>query len=293
MKFLVTGANGFIGSHLVDSLQDQGHGIFKITSENGGVLDDKNYEQFLEKEIDVVVHLAGKTFVPESWEKPADYLNHNVNGTINSLEFCRNTKSKLIYISSYMYGSPDYLPIDEKHPIKVFNPYGLSKRIAEEVCEFYRNNFGMNVVIMRPFNIYGLGQNLNFIIPFILDQLINGSEVKVKDLEPKRDYLFIRDFIDSILSVSDEKVKTGTFNIGSGVSYSVQEIIDEAQQILGTNFPISQTGERRENEVMDVVADISCLKQERNWTPKHSLKEGLAACIDSLKKSSPHPNNGG
>jgi UDP-glucose 4-epimerase len=284
MKFLVTGANGFIGSHLVLILQELGHEIFKITSEKSGVLDYKNYEPFHEKGIDVIVHLAGKTFVPESWEKPADYLNHNVNGTINSLEFCRITNSKLIYISSYMYGSPDYLPVDEKHPIKVFNPYGLSKRMAEEVCEFYRDNFGISVVIMRPFNIYGPGQNSKFLIPFILDQLVNGTEVKVKDLAPKRDFLFIADFIDSILKVADITVNAGTFNIGSGMSYSVQEIIDQVQSILGTSYPSSDSGERRENEVMDVLADISALRRECNWAPRHSLKDGLKACIDLINK---------
>jgi len=284
MKFLVTGANGFIGSHLVFSLQELGHEIFKITSEKNGVLDYKNYEPFLEKGIDVIVHLAGKTFVPESWEKPADYLNHSVNGTINSLEFCRITNSKLIYISSYMYGSPDYLPIDENHPIKVFNPYGLSKRLAEEVCEFYRDNFNMSVLIMRPFNIYGPGQNANFLIPFILNQLLNGTEVKVKDLAPKRDYLYIDDFIDSILKIADKTVHTGTFNIGSGVSYSVQEIIDQVQSILGTSYPSSDSGEQRENEVMDVVADISALRRECNWAPHYGLKDGLKAFINSLKK---------
>ena len=284
MKFLVTGAKGFIGTHLVEALESRAHEVFKITSNNRGVLDYQNFEQFIGEEIDVLVHLAGKTFVPESWDKPASYLNQNVIGTLNSLEFCRNTKSKLIYISSYMYGSPDYLPVDEKHPIKVFNPYGLSKRMAEEVCEFYRDNFGMSVVIMRPFNIYGPGQNSNFLIPFILDQLVNGTEVKVKDLAPKRDFLFIADFIDSILKVADITVNTGTFNIGSGMSYSVQEIIDQSQSILGTNYPSSDSGERRENEVMDVVADISELRRECNWVPQHSLKDGLKACIDLLNK---------
>jgi nucleoside-diphosphate-sugar epimerase len=287
MKFLVTGANGFIGSHLVVGLLDQGHEIFKMTSENSGVLEYKNYEPFKEKGIEVVVHLACKTFVPESWDKPADYLIQNVSGTINSLEFCRITKSKLIYISSYMYGSPDYLPIDEKHPIKVFNPYSLSKRMSEEVCEFYRDNFSMSVLIMRPFNIYGPGQNSVFLIPFILEQLLKGTEVKVKDFAPQRDFLYIVDFIDSIIKVADKSINTGTFNIGSGVSYSVKEIIDLVQGILGTTYPSSDSKERRENEVMNVVADISALRRECNWEPKYSLKDGLKEWIDTLIPHSP------
>ena len=156
--------------------------------------------------------------------------------------------------------------------------------MAEEVCEFYRDYFSMSVLIMRPFNIYGPGQNANFLIPFILDQLLNTTEVKVKDLAPKRDYLYIDDFIDSILKVADKTVDTGTFNIGSGVSYSVQEIIDQVQSILGTSYPSSDSGERRENEVMDVVADISALRRECNWAPQYGLKAGLNACINSLKK---------
>jgi nucleoside-diphosphate-sugar epimerase len=282
MNFLITGSNGFIGSHLVSSLENLGNKVFKITSTKNGVLDYQNYVQFLEQNISVVVHLAGKTFVPESWEKPGLYLNQNINGVINSLEFCRKKKCKLIYISSYMYGNPDYLPVDENHPIKVFNPYGLSKRISEELCEFYKDNYDLSIVILRPFNIYGPRQNSNFLIPFILDQLMNGTEVRVKDLEPKRDYLFISDFVNCVIIVSKDSVSNGTYNIGSGISYTVRQIIEEAQLILGTNYPIINEAERRENEVLDVVADIKAIQKITDWHPHYTLQMGLIECIHHM-----------
>jgi GDP-4-dehydro-6-deoxy-D-mannose reductase len=283
MKFLITGSSGFIGTHLVSRLEDDGNEVFKIDSTNEGVLDLNNFKKFKKHQIEVIIHLAGQTFVPDSWKKPADYLKNNLIGTINTIEFCRNSEAKFIYVSSYMYGSPDYLPIDELHPIKALNPYGLSKCLSEEVCEFYRDNYSLDVVIVRPFNIYGPGQKTDFLVPLILDQLINGVEVSVKDLGPKRDYLFIADFIDALICLSRKEIKSGIYNLGSGVSYSVKEVIDAAQLILETGHKVFETEERRGNEVMNVVADIGAIAERCDWKPQWGIEAGLAACIDKVK----------
>jgi len=284
MKFLITGSSGFIGKHLASRLESDGNEVFKIDSTNSGVLDLNNFEDFSKQQIEVLIHLAGQTFVPDSWEKPADYLKNNLIGTINAIEFSRIIGAKFIYVSSYIYGSPDYLPIDESHPLKAFNPYGLSKCLSEEVCGFYRDNYSLDVIIIRPFNIYGPGQKINFLVPFILDQLINGTEVSVKDLGPKRDYLFVSDFVDAMISLSRNEIKSGIYNLGSGVSYSVKEVIDIAQSILNTKHKVFETGERRGNEVMDVIADIGLIYEACGWKPQWSIQNGLEACIDKLKK---------
>ena len=139
------------------------------------------------------------------------------------------------------------------------------------------------MVIVRPFNIYGPGQKTDFLVPLILDQLINGVEVSVKDLGPKRDYLFIADFIDALICLSRKEIKSGIYNLGSGVSYSVKEVIDAAQLILETGHKVFETEERRGNEVMNVVADIGAIAERCDWKPQWGIEAGLAACIDKVK----------
>jgi nucleoside-diphosphate-sugar epimerase len=234
--------------------------------------------------MDVVIHLASRTFVPDSWNDPLGFVEINLNGTICCLEYCRMHNSRLIYLSSYLYGNPDHLPISELATLHVNNPYGLSKKIAEESCSFYFNNFGVNTVILRPFNVYGPGQVTDFLIPMIIDQVMSRKAIKVKDLNPKRDYIYIDDLINAI--IDSIKLDNGLYilNIGSGTSYSVAEVIEYIQKIEGTTLSVTSSNEKRPDEIMETKADISKAKEIMGWSPKWSLELGIAQTISVLKK---------
>ena len=158
MKLAITGCNGFIGSHLVKRLLKDGHDLIKIDFNYGYDLTDWSSLQSLEK-FDVLFHLAAKSYVPESYDNPQPFYYTNIVGTLNALELCRLHNAKMIYTSSYVYGQPKYLPIDEEHLVIPFNPYAQSKIIGEDLCKAYHRDFGLNVLTIRPFNIYGTGQS--------------------------------------------------------------------------------------------------------------------------------------
>ena len=231
---------------------------------------------------DIVIHLAAKTFVPASWNDPIPFFETNTLGTTRALEYCRIHQAKLIFISSYLYGNPESLPIYETAPINTPNPYALSKKISEDICSFYAANYGVSVIILRPFNIYGFGQPASFLIPLLINQLLTQQSFHVKDLIPKRDYLYISDLINAIIkaiSLSDFEI----INIGSGLSYSVQEIIETIQEISGTAYPINSEHQIRKEEIMNTVAGISKAATLLNWSPQISLKEGLSKMILATK----------
>jgi nucleoside-diphosphate-sugar epimerase len=227
--------------------------------------------------VDVVVHLAAKTFVPESWDAPALFMRTNLLGTIEALEYCREHRARLVFLSSYMYGAVAQQPIPEGTPLVAANPYALSKKLAEEACEFYANRFDVEATIVRPFNIYGPGQADAFLIPTILRQLAAGTEIRVKDLEPRRDFVYVSDVVAAILQAVNRAGRGGVFNIGSGTSHSVAELIQAIQEVWGTNLPVRVDGARRQGEVMDTVADIARARQHLGWTPRVTLRQGLEA----------------
>src|SRR5690606_33893882 len=136
--------------------------------------------------VDVVVHLAARSYVPDSWEVPADFLRTNLTGALEALEYCRLHNARLVFPSSYMYGDAGSQPIPESHPLVAKNPYALSKKLAEDAARFFAERFNVRTTILRPFNIYGPGQSEAFLIPWILRQLKSGTEVRVKDVEPRR-----------------------------------------------------------------------------------------------------------
>ena len=275
---LVTGSDGFVGINLVNELKKQGYIVYTFDKNDGDiaetVLDFQNIEH--------VFHLAALTFVPASWENPADFYRTNVMGTNQVLELCRKTNCSLTYLSSYVYGIPEYFPIDEKHSIIPNTPYNHSKLLGEELCKFYNKNFGVDVTIFRPFNIYGIGQNKNFLIPTIVSQVLDKetTEIKVQNLSPKRDFLYIDDFISALIKTIELK-EFNTFNIGSGKSYSVNEIINFALEISNEQKTIIETVKNRINEVNDVVSDISLIKKILDWEPKFDMKKGLELIIKS------------
>lgn len=278
-EILVTGAKGFLGSALLAQLQSQGMKVYGIDVEQGDITLEDTLKPYEIKNITHVVHLAGKTFVPESWEHPFSFYQVNVMGTLNVLEFCRRTKASLTYISSYLYGEPESLPISENHPVKSYNPYSHSKVLAENACDFYSRAYGLKIVILRPFNAFGPGQPSRFIIPEIIER-VKDPEVKVvevMDLRPRRDYIFISDLTNAIrLSIH---APSGIFNLGSGYSVSVEEIIREVMEITGIHKEYRSRGTERPNEIFDLYADISRAKRELQWEPMIRFEEGLAQCL--------------
>ena len=227
----------------------------------------------------VVVHLAARSFVPDSWNQPAEYLHTNLLGTVQALEFCRLSGARLVFLSSYMYGATESIPIPETAELAVRSPYALSKMFAEKACQFYLENLGTKVTILRPFNVYGAGQIDTFLVPWIINQVRSGGTIHVKDLEPRRDYIYIKDLVTAIICAINQNTSGGVFNIGSGSSYSVAELIATIQRLLSTTRPVISSTERRPGEIMNTVADITAAARGLGWAPHFSLQDGL---IDML-----------
>ena len=206
-------------------------------------------------------------------------------GTSTVLEFCRETGAKLTYVSSYLYGKPDYLPIDELHPVKVYNPYNHSKNVAEEICRFYNENFRTGVIILRPFNAFGPGQKGQFIIPEIIAQVLdpNVKTVEVMDLRPKRDYIYIDDLVEAL--VLSANAKEGIYNVGSGYSVSVEDIIRLVFELTGIQKPYASKNAERQNEIFDLYADITKISKAFNWQPGTSFRDGISGCIRSMMQA--------
>jgi nucleoside-diphosphate-sugar epimerase len=272
-EILVTGASGFIGSHLVPRLRAEGHHVVAVDSSAGDVADASTWESL--PRTDVVIHLAARSFVPDSWRDPAAYIRSNTLGTVGALDYCRTPGARLVFLSSYMYGEPERLPIDESAPVVVRNPYALSKQLAEDACRFYADAYGVAVTVLRPFNVYGSGQNEPFLIPFVVRQVGDGRVIRVKDLGPKRDYVYVKDVVDAVVRAAEQAGGFCVYNVGSGASHSVDELIAEIQAVRGTALPVEADGERRKDEIMETVADISAARQALGWSPRFSLRAGL------------------
>jgi nucleoside-diphosphate-sugar epimerase len=275
---LVTGSNGFVGSKLVEFLKKK---EFVVKEFDQGIGDISDY-QFSFDDLGHVFHLASQTYVPASWDRPLDFYRTNVLGTTNVLELCRRQNCSITYVSSYVYGTPEYLPVDEKHPIHPASPYNHSKLVAEEICKYYSDTFNVPVAILRPVNIYGPGQREEFLIPTIINQVMDPSVkvISVKDSRPKRDYLYIDDFLNAMLCTMGIK-RFEFFNIGSGSSVSVEEIILTALRCAAIDKPYKSENSERKNEIWDVYADISKFRERFCWLPQVSFEEGISRCIKS------------
>jgi nucleoside-diphosphate-sugar epimerase len=282
-SIFITGSRGDIGSRLKAGFISLGHKV--RGSENETLrIENKDYFDAIDnpESIDVLYHLAAISFVPLSWDNPSDFIKINVLGTSNVLDFCNTYNIKLVYISSYAYGIPQYLPIDENHPVLSVNPYALSKNMGEQLCEFYGKNFQLSYNIIRPFNVFGSLKNKSMLIPEIIDQIIEGENVKVKDLVPKRDYIFIDDVID-FLMISKSKFTNDVYNLGSGLSYSVKEIIDTCQKVWGTDIEVVSAQVTRKNEIPETISNMAKVKNVFNWSPKFNLEEGLIVMKDKIE----------
>jgi nucleoside-diphosphate-sugar epimerase len=269
---LVTGAGGFIGSHLVKALRAAGHFVATHSTREGNIANcSLNFEG-----VGHVFHLAARTFVPDSWSAPLSFYEVNLLGTVNVLEFCRISGASLTLMSSYVYGRPARLPISEDAPLQAFNPYSHTKILAEETGRYYQQQFGVPVTIIRPFNIYGQGQDRRFLIPSILAQAVDAriATIVVADLLPRRDYIFIADLINLLMRTVFRR-EGGTFNAGSGCSWGVDEVIAIVNQLLPAPKIVQSEGRPRMEEVSDVIADISRARREFGWEPRVTFPDGL------------------
>lgn len=276
---LVTGATGFIGRHLTAALRAKGLIVIARGSADGDISCAP-----INEVVGHVFHLAGKTFVPESWEAPFNFYAVNVLGTVNVLDLCRRTGASATLVSSYVYATPQWLPITEDHPVQAWNPYSHTKIMAEDAARFYCEQFGTKSCVVRPFNIYGPGQARHFLIPSLIAQALDHTqaEICVADDGPKRDYLHVNDLV-ALLATTYEQRALGTYNAGSGTSVSIAELVTIINHAAGTNKPLRSEGRRRAHEVMDVVADSSKVEKELGWRPRISLQEGIAELVHEIR----------
>jgi GDP-4-dehydro-6-deoxy-D-mannose reductase len=268
---LITGASGFIGNHLIKKIPKYSTPIEK----NGKKIDLREKEKVLKlKKVNTVIHLAGKT--PYSKELSNNELfEHNILGTLNILEYCVSKKvEKLIFVSSYIYGNSKNNPINEKHIVHPHNTYTKSKYLAEELCKDYAKKFGIKVIILRPFNLFGNLQKKGFLISNIVEAIKNNSSISITNKNNKRDYLLIDDFIDVILKMIDFDCKLEIFNIGSGKSYSFEKIIQLFERKSGKTIK-RKNKVSKDNNISKIQADISKITKKTGWYPKYNFEEGV------------------
>ena len=281
MKYniLITGSDGFVGKKLCQRLIENHD--FSLQCIDIKDVDLTRWENVKEKiqPFDKVVHLAAVSYVPDSYKFPRRFYETNILSTLNILELCKEYNAGIIFASSYVYGKPQYLPIDEEHPIGAINPYAESKIIGERLCKAYHRDFGIKYAIIRPSNIYGKGQNSNFLIPTILNQLSTGN-ISLQSSKPKRDFIHIDDIISFYEKVIKKDFDSIILNAGSGKSISVEKLVEMILSFSSkTDVKVYYKDQERKNEVLDVVYDISRAGEYLGWKPEVSLEKGITSLL--------------
>lgn len=274
---IVTGANGFIGKALCKRLEAQGLSVLRLGRKEGCVSEGSTWNALPVAR--TVFHLAGRSFVPQSWVESVDFMRINVLGTEQALDYCRKSGASLVFASAYVYGIPDKLPIAESDAARPNNPYALSKLLAEQLCEFSSTIHNVTTSVLRIFNVFGPGQRPEFLIPSIINQVFSSDRVSVQDLTPRRDYIFIDDVVDAFIKAGELTSGFRRLNIGSGVSHSVEDVIECVQAAAGTRLPIVSNAIERKQEIPDVQADTVLSLAELGWQPTTSLRDGILKII--------------
>lgn len=269
---LLTGAEGFIGRALQKRLKSEGVEVCPLSRKNGDIADSRYWSTLPKAK--AIVHLAASSYVPDSWKMVPAFLEANVIGTQHALEWCKRNNAHMVMASAYVYGIPTHLPILESDNPVPNNPYALSKYLAEQCAMFAAKFSEVDVTILRLFNVFGLGQREEFLIPTLLKQL-SGSEIKVMDLAPRRDYIYLEDVVDAFMLALKNPSGFQCLNIGSGVSHSIAEVVETIQLIAGTELPVRSTMQSRFQEIPDVRANISKAKEVLGWEPVYDLASGI------------------
>ena len=320
MRVLVTGADGFIGSHLTEALVRNGYEVRAFVYYNSfnswGWLDhcaddvQGKFEVFagdirdphgVKKAMtgcDAVIHLAALIAIPFSYHSPDSYVDTNIKGTLNVLQAARELNvSRVIHTStSEVYGTAQYVPIDEKHPLQGQSPYSASKIGADQLAFSFYSSFNLPVVTLRPFNTYGPRQSARAVIPTIITQIANGNnQIKLGSVTPTRDFNFISDTVKGFISALSSKSGVGeVINLGSNFEISIQDITSLIGEIMNQEIKVIASDERirpENSEVNRLWADNSKAKELLSWKPEYAslngLKRGLEETVNWFKK----PNN--
>jgi NAD dependent epimerase/dehydratase len=313
-KVLVTGAGGFIGSHLTEELVRQGEEIKAFVRYNSrderGLLEDLPKE--IQSQIEIVpgdlkdpdgvkkaikgctkiFHLGALIAIPYSYVHPFDFVQTNVIGTAHLLNACleNNGVEKIIHTStSEVYGTAQYIPIDEKHPLQAQSPYAASKIAADKLVESYNLSFGLPIATIRPFNTFGPRQSLRAIIPTIISQAIHGRKIRLGNVEPRRDFLFVKDTVRGFIELAKCSKAVGkVVNIGTGRDISIKELVEKILGQMRQGGEIKVEGRRirpERSEVMRLIADTRLAKKLFKWTPRYSLEDGLRETIEWYGKN--------
>jgi len=311
-KILVTGADGFIGSHLVESLLKKGYHVkafvFYNSFNSWGWLDtlsketlksievisgdirDSNGIRNEVKGVDIIFHLAALIAIPFSYNSPDSYIDTNIKGTLNVLQASRDHNSERVIITSTseVYGTAKYVPIDEKHPLQGQSPYSASKIGADKIAESFYRSFSTPVITARPFNTYGPRQSARAVIPTIVSQLLcERRDIHLGSLTPTRDLSYVSDTCNGLIALAECDEAIGKeVNIGSGQEISINDLANLIIEIIGVDASVvsDENRVRPENsEVERLVCDSGLLGQLTGWKHEITINEGLAKTIEWFK----------
>ena len=306
---LVTGAGGFIGSHLTERLVALGARTRALVHYNslgrwgwldespsrgevevvaGDITDRESLRRVMDG-VEFVFHLAALIGIPYSYLAPASYVRTNVEGTLNVLQVALDAGvGKVIHTStSEVYGTARYVPIDEDHPLQGQSPYSASKIGADKQVEAFNRSFGQQVVTVRPFNTYGPRQSARAIIPTIVTQCLSGSTVRLGNLSPTRDLVFVEDTVRGFLLAADSPGAVGrVVNLGTGTEISIGALAQKIAGIMGKEVTIEADDQRKrpsESEIERLVASNALAKELLGWEPEYTLDDGLPRTIEWLQ----------
>lgn len=313
-KVLITGSEGFIGSHLTERLVELGAEVTALVQYNSfnnwGWIDtfDKSVKDNIKvvtgdireydgmkriiKGQDVVFHLAALIAIPYSYLSPMAYVRTNIEGTTNILEACREYDiNKIVHTStSETYGTAMYVPIDEKHPMQGQSPYSASKIGADKIAESFYKSFDLPVATIRPFNTYGPRQSARAVIPTIISQILSGkNEIKLGSLTPTRDFNYVKDTVEAFVKVAESEKTVGeVINVGSNYEISIGDTVNKIIDIIGkeVNMICDEERIRPENsEVNRLWADNTKIKTLTEWSPKYSIDDGLKETVQWIESN--------
>ncbi|WP_026672368.1 NAD-dependent 4,6-dehydratase LegB [Alkalihalobacterium bogoriense] len=313
-KVLVTGADGFIGSHLTEQLVKQGKQVRAFVYYNSfnswgwletvpkeimnevevftGDIRDPNGVKTSLKDMEEVYHLAALIAIPFSYHSPDTYVDTNIKGTLNVLQAARefNTKRVLITSTSEVYGTAQYVPIDEKHPYQGQSPYSATKIGADRLAESFYRSFDMPITIVRPFNTYGPRQSARAVIPTIITQLLSGKEeIELGSLTPTRDFNYVKDTADGFIEISKAQQTIGEeINIATQEEISIGQLAEELIKQINPNAAIVCDEQRlrpENSEVNRLLGSNTKIKKMTNWKPSYTFEQGIAETIEFFKQN--------